>query len=57
VQCGWLKDKFGLSWQIVPAELDDLVGGKDPARGERVMAALLQMKKLDLKKLRAAAKK
>ena len=56
-QCGWLKDKFGLSWQIVPEALGDLVSGKDPAKGNRVMAALLKMTKLDLKKLKQAAAK
>jgi predicted 3-demethylubiquinone-9 3-methyltransferase (glyoxalase superfamily) len=53
--CGWLKDKFGFSWQIVPAELGKLMGDKDPKRANRVMAALLQMKKLDIAKLKAAA--
>ena len=56
-QCGWLKDKYGLSWQIVPEALGDLVSGKDPERGNRVMAALLKMTKLDLKKLKQAAAK
>ncbi len=52
--CGWLKDKFGLSWQIVPAELGKLMSGKEPGKAQRVMAALLQMKKLDLNVLRNA---
>ena len=54
-QCGWLKDKFGFSWQIVPTELGTLMGAKDPAKANRVMQALLQMKKLDIAKLRQAA--
>lgn len=53
-QCGWLKYRFGLSWQVVPAELSDLLGGPEPARAQRVMAALLLMKKLDLDALRQA---
>jgi predicted 3-demethylubiquinone-9 3-methyltransferase (glyoxalase superfamily) len=54
VQCGWLKDKYGLSWQIVPSELGDWVADKDPKRGARVMQAIMGMVKLDLKKLRRA---
>jgi len=53
--CGWLKDKFGFSWQIVPTELGQLLRDKDPKQANRVMQALLQMKKLDLAKLKAAA--
>jgi predicted 3-demethylubiquinone-9 3-methyltransferase (glyoxalase superfamily) len=53
--CGWLKDKFGFSWQIVPTELGKLMSDKDPKQANRVMQALLQMKKLDLAKLKAAA--
>ena len=53
-QCGWLKDKFGVSWQVVPAILDELVAETDPERSDRVMRALLQMKKLDLEALRRA---
>lgn len=56
VQCGWLKDKYGVSWQVVPEALGKLTSSKDKARNERVMAVMLQMKKLDLKKLEAAAK-
>ncbi len=52
-RCGWLKDKFGLSWQIVPAELGTLM--KDPEKSQRVMAALMQMDKLNLDVLRRAA--
>jgi predicted 3-demethylubiquinone-9 3-methyltransferase (glyoxalase superfamily) len=54
--CGWLKDKFGLSWQIVPAKFWELMEG-DPARAERVMAALMQMTKIDLETLEKAAKR
>ena len=55
-QCGWLKDRFGVSWQIVPAILGDLVQGKDADRSERVMAALMGMKKLDITALKRAAR-
>jgi len=54
VQCGWLKDKYGLSWQIVPAGLGKLLAAKDPAKSQRVMQALLTMVKLDLRKLKEA---
>jgi predicted 3-demethylubiquinone-9 3-methyltransferase (glyoxalase superfamily) len=47
-QCGWLKDRFGLSWQVVPANLADMMTHPEPARQNRVMKALLQMKKLDI---------
>jgi len=50
-RCGWLKDKFGLSWQIVPNSLGRMLSDKDGARAGRVMNAMLQMDKLDLKKL------
>ncbi len=53
-QCGWLKDRFGVSWQVVPAALPELLTDPDPARSERVMQALLRMKKLDLEQLRRA---
>ena len=56
VQCGWLKDKYGLSWQIVPTVLGELLSGKDAAKAKRVMDAMLKMVKLDIKKLKAAAK-
>jgi predicted 3-demethylubiquinone-9 3-methyltransferase (glyoxalase superfamily) len=52
--CGWLKDKFGLSWQIVPANLGELMSGPDPEKSNRVMEALLQMKKLDIATLQKA---
>jgi predicted 3-demethylubiquinone-9 3-methyltransferase (glyoxalase superfamily) len=54
VQCGWLKDKYGLSWQIVPANLDELVSGPNPAKSLKAMAALMQMVKIDIAKLRQA---
>jgi predicted 3-demethylubiquinone-9 3-methyltransferase (glyoxalase superfamily) len=53
-QCGWLTDKFGLSWQIVPTVLGELMQDKDPVKTNRVMAALLQMTKLDIEGLRKA---
>ena len=56
VQCGWLKDKFGLSWQIVPTVLGELLSDKDAAKAQRVMTAMLKMVKLDIKKLKQAAK-
>jgi len=51
-QCGWLKDKYGLSWQIVPAGLDKMLQDKDPKKSEKVMGALLKMKKIDIQKLK-----
>ncbi|MDQ1579859.1 MAG: hypothetical protein QOD05_634 [Microbacteriaceae bacterium] len=54
-QCGWLKDKYGLSWQIVPPVLGDLLSDKDPARAGRAMQAMLGMTKLDIAALKAAA--
>ncbi len=54
-QCGWLKDRYGLSWQIVPAALPDILSDPDPARARRAMAAMLTMKKLDVDALRRAA--
>ena len=56
VQCGWLKDKYGLSWQIVPTVLGELVSDNDAAKSQRVMQAMLKMVKLDIKKLKQAAK-
>ena len=53
-QCGWLKDKYGLSWQIVPKQLGELMSDKDPVKAGRVMQAMLQMKKIDIKKLQHA---
>jgi len=54
-QCGWLKDKFGLSWQVVPNVLSELFQDKDPAKSQRVMQAMLQMKKMDIATLKRAA--
>jgi predicted 3-demethylubiquinone-9 3-methyltransferase (glyoxalase superfamily) len=54
VQCGWLKDRFGVSWQIVPTILAKMIQDKDPEKSKRVMHALLQMVKLDIKKLKEA---
>jgi predicted 3-demethylubiquinone-9 3-methyltransferase (glyoxalase superfamily) len=53
-RCGWLKDRFGLSWQVVPAILPHLLTGDDKAKCERTMAALMQMKKLDIAALQRA---
>ena len=52
--CGWLKDRYGLSWQIIPSALRGLLTDPDPARAKRAMDAMLQMQKLDLAKLLAA---
>lgn len=54
-QCGWLKDKFGLSWQIIPDALPRLLGNPDPAKAGRAMQAMMTMKKIDIAKLEAAA--
>ncbi len=53
-QCGWLKDKFGLSWQIVPSILGDLLGDDDERKASRAMESMLKMKKLDIAKLKKA---
>ena len=53
-RCGWLKDKFGLSWQVVPAILGKLLRDKDAEKSKRVMKAMLQMRKIDIKKLKQA---
>ena len=53
-RCGWLKDKFGLSWQIVPNSLGRMLGDRDAAKSSRVMTAMLQMEKLDLQQLQQA---
>jgi predicted 3-demethylubiquinone-9 3-methyltransferase (glyoxalase superfamily) len=55
-QCGWLKDKFGLSWQIIPTVLGKLLSDKDPQKSQRVMQAMLQMSKMDISKLKEAYK-
>jgi predicted 3-demethylubiquinone-9 3-methyltransferase (glyoxalase superfamily) len=54
-RCGWLKDKFGLSWQIVPTVLGELLSDKNAAKSQRVMEAMLKMVKLDIQKLKQAA--
>jgi predicted 3-demethylubiquinone-9 3-methyltransferase (glyoxalase superfamily) len=53
-RCGWLQDKFGLSWQIIPSALPRLLGDKNPAKAQRAMQAMLQMDKIDIKKLEEA---
>lgn len=53
-RCGWLTDKYGLSWQIVPRAIDELLSDLDPAKSKRVMEALLQMTKLDIEALKRA---
>jgi predicted 3-demethylubiquinone-9 3-methyltransferase (glyoxalase superfamily) len=54
-RCGWLQDKFGVSWQIIPTILGQLLGDKDPQRAKRAMQAMLQMTKIDIEKLQQAA--
>jgi predicted 3-demethylubiquinone-9 3-methyltransferase (glyoxalase superfamily) len=54
VQCGWLKDRFGLSWQVVPTTLIEMLQDKDPEKSKRTMAAMLKMKKLDVDALKRA---
>lgn len=56
-RCGWLKDKYGLSWQVVPREMARLMGGPDPGRAKRAMEAMMRMAKIDLAVLEAAADK
>lgn len=56
-RCGWLQDKFGLSWQIIPDTLGELLYDKDPVKANNVMQAMLQMDKIDIKKLKEAYKK
>ncbi len=56
-QCGWLKDKYGLSWQVVPSVLPELLGGTDRAKAGRVMDAMMGMTKLDIQALRDAAER
>jgi predicted 3-demethylubiquinone-9 3-methyltransferase (glyoxalase superfamily) len=52
--CGWLKDKFGVSWQIIPSALGEMLGDKDPAKSQRVMRAMLKMEKIEISKLKQA---
>jgi predicted 3-demethylubiquinone-9 3-methyltransferase (glyoxalase superfamily) len=54
-QCGWLKDRFGLSWQVVPTGMEEVFADPDPERADRAMKAMLQMRKIDLAALSAAA--
>ena len=54
-QCGWLKDRYGLSWQIIPTALHELLGDPDPGRAGRAMQAMLQMQKIDIAELQRAA--
>jgi predicted 3-demethylubiquinone-9 3-methyltransferase (glyoxalase superfamily) len=54
-QCGWLKDRYGFSWQVVPAGMEELFDDRDPARSQRAMQAMLPMRKLDIAELRRAA--
>ena len=54
VQCGWLKDRFGVSWQIVPTILPEMLQDEDPEKAKRVMAAMLKMKKIDIEGLKQA---
>jgi predicted 3-demethylubiquinone-9 3-methyltransferase (glyoxalase superfamily) len=53
--CGWLKDRFGVSWQIVPTRLVELLGDPDPARAQRAMAAMIEMGKIEIEELERAA--
>ena len=53
--CGWLKDKYGISWQVTPAGLDDVFSDANPEQAKRVMEAMLKMRKLDVDALRATA--
>lgn len=53
-RCGWLKDKYGLSWQIIPTALGEMLSDKDPAKSQRAMKAMLQMDKIDIQTLRQA---
>ena len=53
--CGWLRDRFGVSWQVVPEGMDELLGGEDSERGKRAMEAMFKMRKLDVETLRRAA--
>ena len=53
-QCGWLKDKYGLSWQVVPTALNRMLADKDPEKAQRVMQAMLQMSKIDVAELERA---
>jgi predicted 3-demethylubiquinone-9 3-methyltransferase (glyoxalase superfamily) len=54
-QCGWIKDRYGLSWQIVPRQLMRLIGGADPTRAKRAFDAMMQMKRIDIAAIERAA--
>jgi predicted 3-demethylubiquinone-9 3-methyltransferase (glyoxalase superfamily) len=54
-QCGWLKDRYGLSWQVVPTGMEEVFSDPDPERAKRAMKAMLEMRKLDIEALRSAA--
>lgn len=54
IQCGWIQDKFGLSWQVVPANMPELLQGKDAEGGKRAMEAMMQMKKIEIEVLKRA---
>jgi len=56
LQCGWLSDRFGLSWQVIPVQLEQLMDGSDPGRTQRVVDAMLKMVKIDVAGLEAAAR-
>ncbi len=53
-RCGWLQDKFGVSWQIIPRHLSEMLGDKDPKKSQRVMQAMMQMEKIDIEGLKRA---
>jgi predicted 3-demethylubiquinone-9 3-methyltransferase (glyoxalase superfamily) len=53
-RCGWLKDKYGMSWQIIPKALGEMLGDKDPQKSQTVMQAMLQMDKIDIQRLKEA---
>jgi len=53
-KCGWLKDKYGVSWQIIPSALGEMMGDKDPAKAKRVVDAMLKMRKIDIQALKQA---
>ena len=53
-QCGWLRDKFGVSWQVIPVVLSTWVGDSDPVKSQRAMRAMLQMKRIDIQQLKKA---
>lgn len=53
-RCGWVKDKYGLSWQIVPSAVGKMLGSKDPEKSKRVMEAMMQMDKIDIRRLQEA---